>query len=458
MYEHFYNLKEPPFSLTPDPKFLYLSQGHREAYSQLLLGLRLKRGFVVLTGEVGTGKTTILRTVMEEIEQGASKAFIFHTLLSAKGLLQNICNEFQIDTAGLQSKTEYVIKLQEFLTRLTAEGRTAILMIDEAHNLKEEVLEEIRLLSNIETNAEKALQIFLVGQPELKEKLKNPSLRQLDQRISMRFHLTKLSQEETGKYIQHRLSVAGSRFLGELFTADAIRKIHKISEGIPRKINTICENALIMGYVKGAKQIGSEIITAIGFGDSYQEISMDEFTTADSALAKATTREQIKSKLQDEHSTDWFNFKEFGSREPEKAEKETLKEEQPMVNTIVEKENKDTNKEAVSLPSLGGKQATFKSITIDSPSEKDTAPTTQSHLNNETKRTSPLLPKSSMIYFNRMDHKKLLLQQNKRFLLQALNLLMGNHQQGQTIEAIWNSSKSSNKFQRRCFIDWTNTF
>ncbi|KAA3660633.1 MAG: AAA family ATPase [Calditrichaeota bacterium] len=406
MYEHFYNLNEPPFSLTPDPKYLYLSQGHKEAYSQLLLGLRLRRGFVVLTGEVGTGKTTILRAVMQEIDENASKAFIFHTLLSAKGLLQNICNEFQIDTAGLQNKTEYVIKLQEFLGGLNREGHTAILMIDEAHNLKEEVLEEIRLLSNIETNDEKALQIFLVGQPELKEKLKKPGLRQLDQRISMRFHLTKLSLDETGKYIQHRIHVAGANPTVSVFSKEAVKKIHKISEGIPRKINTICENALIMGYVKGIKQISSDIITAIGFGDSYQEISMDEFTATDAEFVMNNFKKSLDKSPPEKKEKDWFNFEEFGDKEKTNEDDDMLMEEKMQKNVdsaetdkahsqtretvkrpnterpqkTVEKkpeqpelqrDQKTLQMDATGLPSIRGKQSTLSGISPNVPPVED---------------------------------------------------------------------------------------
>lgn len=271
MYESYYGITEPPFQLTPDPKFLYFSPGHQEAYAQLLLGIRMRRGFVLLTGEVGTGKTTLIRAIMRELDSNTQTAFIFHTLLSTKGLLQNICKEFHLKTEGFNSKTEYVMLLHDFLQELHDRGGTAVLIIDEAHNLKEDLLEEVRLLSNFETPDSKLLQICLVGQPELLVTLAKPQLRQLDQRISLRFHLDKLNLWETKAYIEHRLSVAGMQMIGDLFTTEAITAIHEISEGTPRKINILCENAMVMGYVKSADQIDRMIIEAVAHEDTYQE-------------------------------------------------------------------------------------------------------------------------------------------------------------------------------------------
>ena len=272
MYEHYYGLKEPPFQLTPDPRFLYFSRSHRESYAQLTLGLRMRRGFIILSGEVGTGKTTLLRAIIRELGPDIRIALIVHTLLSARGLLQNICKEFNIDTEGLSAKSDYILRLQEFLTDLYSRGESAVLIIDEAHNLKDEILEEIRLLSNMETEDSKLLQICLSGQPELLDTLAKPQLRQLDQRISLRCLLTNLDEKETGEYIRHRLSVAGLEMLGEVFTAPAVQYIHQLTGGIPRKINILCENALVMGYVKGVKQITKEIVQAVAHEDTYQEI------------------------------------------------------------------------------------------------------------------------------------------------------------------------------------------
>ena len=291
MYEKFYGLNEPPFQLTPDPRFLYMSSSHQEAYAQLALGLRMRRGFIVLSGEVGTGKTTLIRAIMQELDSDTQVALIFHTLLSARGLLQNICNEFGINTEGLSEKSDYILRLHEFLTDLYGRGGNAVLIIDEAHNLKEDVLEEIRLLSNLETPDSKLIQICLVGQPELLETLARPQLRQLNQRISLRFRLTNLNAEETSEYIRHRLNVAGLQILGELFTRDAMHQVYEATRGVPRKINILCENALVMGYVKGVKQIGPAIVEAVTHEDTYHEF--------ETVLAKAQSLSQKDIQLQE---------------------------------------------------------------------------------------------------------------------------------------------------------------
>ncbi len=272
MYEQYYGLQESPFQLTPDPRYFYFSASHQEAWSRLLLGLKLRRGFVVLSGEVGTGKTTILRSIIQTMDADTHTAFIFHTLLSARGLLQSICKEFGIDHDGLQSRTDYIMRLQAFLRELSAQNSSAVLIIDEAHNLKEEILEEIRLLSNIETAESKVLQIFLSGQPELLETLSRPEIRQLNQRISMRFTLRTLSLEETREYIKHRLKIAGLKMVGELFTPEAVKSVFLNSEGVPRRINIICENALVMGYVRGQKVITRDIVDDVTHDDVYQEM------------------------------------------------------------------------------------------------------------------------------------------------------------------------------------------
>ena len=272
MYEKFYGFNEAPFQLTPDPRFLYMSSCHREAYAQLLIGLQMRKGFIVLSGEVGTGKTTLIRKLVEEVDLNVRLGLIFHTLLSAKGLLQNICKEFGLETQGFTSKTDYVMALHDFLKETHASGGTAVLIIDEAHNLKEDVLEEVRLLSNFETSQQKLLQICLVGQPELIEKLSRPELRQLSQRISLRFSLSNLSEAETAEYIRYRLNVAGMNIIGELFTPAATAEVYRLTGGVPREINILCENALVLGYVKGCMEIDANIVQAANSDDAFNEL------------------------------------------------------------------------------------------------------------------------------------------------------------------------------------------
>jgi len=272
VYEKFYGFNEAPFQLTPDPRFLYMSASHREAYAQLLIGLQMRKGFILLSGEVGTGKTTLIRKLMEEVDLNVHLGLIFHTLLSAKGLLQNICKEFGLDTQGFTSKTDYVMALHDFLKESHARGGAAVLIIDEAHNLRQDVLEEVRLLSNFETSNQKLLQICLVGQPELLEKLQRPELRQLSQRISLRFSLSNLSEAETAEYIRHRLNVAGLKIIGELFTPDAVAEVYNLTRGVPREINILCENALVLGYVKGSMEIDANIVKAANSDDAFNEL------------------------------------------------------------------------------------------------------------------------------------------------------------------------------------------
>lgn len=208
MYTDFYKLKEFPFNLTPDPKFLYFSAGHQEALAQMTYGIKMKRGFMSLTGEVGTGKTTLIYTLLSKLDANTQKAFIFHSILGAKGLFRSICREFGIAVNSDETKTDMTIKLHNFLITNFRSGGNAVLIIDESQNLTPHVLEEVRLLSNLETPRTKLLQILLVGQPELRTILDRPDMRQLKQRIAFRFHLSRLSRQETEQYINHRLRVA----------------------------------------------------------------------------------------------------------------------------------------------------------------------------------------------------------------------------------------------------------
>jgi len=258
MYEDFYGLREKPFNLTPDPRFLFLSESHRVALEHLLYGITQKEGFMLITGDVGTGKTTLCRFLLERLEQGTETALILNPQISEEELLSGILSEFGITSSEI-GKKGMVDRLNQFLLEKLASNRKVAVIIDEAQNLSLSVLEQIRLLSNLETEKEKLLQIILVGQPELQEKLKLPVLRQLNQRISIRCHLRPLGKNETQKYIEHRLMIAGSK--GDItLSKRAISLIFKRSKGIPRLINLISDRALLGGYGKQTNHITPEIV------------------------------------------------------------------------------------------------------------------------------------------------------------------------------------------------------
>jgi len=254
MYTEFYGLREKPFSLSPDPRFLFLSDSHREALAHLLYGIEQGEGFIAITGEVGTGKTTLCRTLLQRLEPGSEVAFLFNPQLSGLELLQAIDAEFGLETQG-KTRRELMDQLNRFLLTKRQEGRRVLLLIDEAQNLEREALEQVRLLSNLETDTTKLIQIILIAQPELDAMLESPELRQLRQRINVRWRLRPLSPGETRDYVRHRLRVAagGPR---EIFTDLALREIHRRSGGVPRVINRLCDRALLAGYAEGAKEIG----------------------------------------------------------------------------------------------------------------------------------------------------------------------------------------------------------
>jgi len=254
MYNDYFGLAENPFSIAPDPRYLFLSDQHREALAHLLYGVTGDGGFVLLTGEVGTGKTTICRCLIEQMPDDCEVAFILNPKLSVEELLSSICDEFRIEYPhGTESIKIFVDLINNYLLDLHADGRKAVLIIDEAQNLQSDVLEQIRLLTNLETNRRKLLQIILLGQPELRDKLSRPELRQLAQRIVARFHLGPLNSREVAAYVNHRLMVAGARRL--LFPLPTLRLLHRLSRGIPRLINILCDRALLGGYVQGKENI-----------------------------------------------------------------------------------------------------------------------------------------------------------------------------------------------------------
>jgi general secretion pathway protein A len=254
MYTEFYGLREKPFSLSPDPRFLFLSASHREALAHLLYGIEQGEGFIAITGEVGTGKTTLCRTLLQRLEPGSEIAFLFNPQLSGLELLQAITAEFGLPVEG-QSRRELMAQLNAFLLTKKQEGRRVLLLIDEAQNLDSEALEQVRLLSNLETDTQKLIQIVLIGQPELDAMLESPHLRQLRQRISVRWRLNSLSASETREYVRHRLRVAAGKPL-EVFTEMALREVHRRSAGIPRIVNRLCDRALLAGYSDGSREIG----------------------------------------------------------------------------------------------------------------------------------------------------------------------------------------------------------
>ncbi|MED5526781.1 MAG: AAA family ATPase [Pseudomonadota bacterium] len=259
MYNHYFGLTESPFSIAPDPRYLYLSEQHKEALAHLLYGIRNDNGFVLLTGEVGTGKTTVCRCLLEQLGEHTDLAFILNPKYSVLELLAAICDELAIPyTPGSTWLKTYIDALNRHLLESHAKGRHTVLIIDEAQNLSSEVLEQLRLLTNLETNQRKLLQIILLGQPELLTMLAKPELRQLSQRITARFHLGPLSAAETAAYVQHRLAVAGQE--QPLFSASVLRRLYQLSKGVPRVINLLCDRALLGTYSQRKTRVSSAIL------------------------------------------------------------------------------------------------------------------------------------------------------------------------------------------------------
>lgn len=264
MYKTFYNLERNPFEITPDPSFLFPTRRHNEALAALYYGVRRHKGFVVLTGEVGTGKTLLLRCLLQSLKQSddVKYAYVFNGRLSPLEFLQYIAGDLGLPATG-KNKSELLQQLANYVVSRGEKKLTTVLVVDEAHHLSTDILEEIRLLTNLETADEKLLQILLVGQPELDDKLDSVDLRQLKQRIALRAHLAALDLTETRGYIERRLELAGSPSPSKLFLAETVAAIHRHSHGTPRLINTICENALISAYARQALNVTPDIIDAI---------------------------------------------------------------------------------------------------------------------------------------------------------------------------------------------------
>jgi general secretion pathway protein A len=258
MYLDFFGLREKPFNATPDPRFLFLTPGHREALAQLLYGVRESKGFIVLTGEVGTGKTTLLQALLKRLQAGTAVAYVFDSMLTFDEILEYVLTDYGIGTPS-ESRAQRLFALNHFLIERRRAGATTVLIIDEAQNLEPATLERVRLLSNFESTTEKLLQIVLVGQPELEDRLGRPELRQLRQRIGLHCTIPPLTPDETRDYLRSRLRIAGARDVG-LFSEPAVRRIAGHARGIPRVINLLADHAMLIAYAERQRVITRETV------------------------------------------------------------------------------------------------------------------------------------------------------------------------------------------------------
>lgn len=277
MYEKFYGFTDKPFNMTPDSKFFFSSSKHEEALNCLLLAISERNGFVVITGEIGSGKTTVCRTLINRLDQTTKVALILNTHLGKKELLTTILEDLGVEYKST-SKTHLLYALNEYLLEQASKDANVVLIIDEAQNLTPSVIEEVRMLSNLETEKEKLIQIILMGQPELKKKLALPKLEQFRQRVVFHYHLDPLNRKEAGEYIRHRLKKAGDA-AGDIFEEGAINEIYKHSKGIPRLINVMCHNSLITGLVYETKRIT-------------RAIALEAIAEAENGLGAAPSREE----------------------------------------------------------------------------------------------------------------------------------------------------------------------
>ncbi len=262
MYTDYFGLKESPFSITPDPAYFYISEKHREALAHLMYAFDSDGGFVLLTGEVGTGKTTVCRRLLKRVPENCDIAFILYPKLTGKELLAALCDELRIDHVSADASSRVLVaRIYDHLVKAHERGRRTILIVEEAQNLSDDVLEQIRLLTNLETNKQKLLQVVMIGQPELRERLGRPELAQLNQRITARYHLTPLSYEEVEGYVEHRLTVAGLS-KNRLFPPGVLKELFRLTRGVPRLINVICDRALTGVYVQGKDRVDRKTLLA----------------------------------------------------------------------------------------------------------------------------------------------------------------------------------------------------
>ncbi|OAQ20534.1 XrtA/PEP-CTERM system-associated ATPase [Thermosulfurimonas dismutans] len=297
MYESFYGFREKPFILSPDPDYLFMSRKHENVYTHLRYAIYENKGFVVITGEIGSGKTTLLNFLLRRIKGPIKVAYVYNTTVSPLQFLKLICQELEIPVDGLD-KAGILNVLNEFLLKEYAFRRRVILIVDEAQNLSLQTLEEIRLISNLETEKEPLWQIILVGQPELRRKLQHPSLKQLIQRVTVYCHLEPLNREEVAEYIRHRLRVAGARDL-DLFTEDAVEAIYRYSRGIPRLINILCDTALVYGFADELPRIDRKVIEDVVEDRRKSGLFFDsESSRREEASATAPPSEDLQARVQ----------------------------------------------------------------------------------------------------------------------------------------------------------------
>lgn len=291
MYQRFFGLREGPFNVNPDPRYLFLTRQMQEALASLTYGIQNRKGFILLTGEVGTGKTTLLNKLLDWLHgQRVSTAFIFNSQLDVNHLFDFIMADFEIP-CETREKSQVLLRLNHWLLERYRAGETAVLIVDEAQNLSLQVLEEIRLLTNLETSTEKLLQIVLTGQPELEEKLKLPQLRQLRQRITLRSSTAPLTLEETFGYIAERLRIAGAN--GEpIFSKEAIQTVHLYSHGIPRVVNLLCEHSLINAYVDHLRPVPAHLVEEVA-----REFQLDEIEPTAPLGFTATSQQAMDARV-----------------------------------------------------------------------------------------------------------------------------------------------------------------
>jgi general secretion pathway protein A len=288
MYNEYYGLVRAPFEMTPDPSFLYLGEAHREGLATLVYAVNSGKGFVMLTGEVGTGKTTLLHALLGQLDAATNSAFIFNPNLDPLGFFRMLFEELGVGPA-CDSKAEYLLALNHYLIEKLAANERVLLIVDEAQNLSTEMLEEIRLLSNLETPTSKLIQIMLVGQPELQELIDQPELRQLRQRIALRHQLRPFDQVEIVEYVNERLSRAGYTGRG-IFKRKALRELFEVTEGTPRLINNVCDGALLLGYARQETSLGPDAIREVAHDLGL--VAKDEFEGKESKRGKEKPRKR----------------------------------------------------------------------------------------------------------------------------------------------------------------------